>query len=181
MAGQSFPYGKIFLSVGLLAVMIGGLALQRLVPEDPVATELQTAERASLISQRRLLVLDDWLHRLELLQKPPARAALDFWVILGRLSPQFTWRKVLFLTEKERVNVARKLENLEISLNSMERQSAAGPGAPGKPPASDSRALIAPQLEKLRKELAAEKAELRDRSMQLERIKNLKAAPNDGQ
>jgi hypothetical protein len=191
MIRRRYPWGKLLLITGLLLVALNGLVLNPLVRrqyisgDDLEEKQLASARDAYLKMQRRLKVLEGLMDDLNFLQNAAKGdrlakgqylhgLAFPLWDLAARYFPRQTMNIKLRQAKKERANVARKIEYLEMMCASLERQAQAyhlEDQTRTLPPESRP-AMIVGQIDLLRRHLALDKASLKDLAATLSKIKS---------
>jgi hypothetical protein len=186
MISKSFPWGKIFLSIGLLLVAIEGVFLNPLIRkhfsavEDARVARLNSAKEAYLKIEERLnvyrIILNDINILYDTVHAGSGRQKMDLNALafplsqLGaRVSPGLSLKIQLRLAQKERVNVERKMERLSIMLDSIEREMNLTPGHLNTEalPFEAQQAKTLQQVEMIRQHLLMAKADLGELSENL--------------
>jgi hypothetical protein len=189
MISKPFPWGKIFLSIGLLLVAIEGIFLNPLIRkhfgavEDARVARLNSAKEAYLKIEERLNVYRIFLNDINILydnihagsggQKMDLNAlAFPLSQLAARVSPGLSLKIQLRLAQKERVNVDRKMERLSIMLDSIEREMNLTPGHLNAEalPFEAHQAKTLQQIEMIRQHLLIAKADLGELSENLTRV-----------
>ena len=186
---KSLHWGKILLSLGLLAIVANGLvdlliSRQIILVVDPVNKELRLGTQAYLKITERLNILNDLMNNISILQDslsgdlPLTTSRLkgnflplsELW---ARLFPDFFLKVEIRMARKERVNVERKLEHLEIILASIERRfklEATGREMETEPIDLNDITPLA-QLKMLRRNLLIDQVALKKLSVKLNNVK----------
>jgi hypothetical protein len=189
MTSKSLHWGKILLSLGLLAIVANGLvdlliSRQIILVVDPVNKELRLGTQAYLKITERLNILNDLMNNIGILQDSSSgdltlttrRLKGNFLPLseLGaRLLPEFFLKVEVRRARKERVNVERKMEHLEIILASIERRFKLDPAARELETVPSDLNDITPlaRLKMLRRNLLIDQMTLQNLSVKLNNVK----------
>ena len=178
MLSKSQDWRKILLAIGLLSVAANGIFLHPLikrhfVAEDTEVQKIDSAIAAQLKMQGRLKILRDLINDINLLQSRanggetagPLKGLSHPIAKLGaRFFPRFCLRMEVRLAKKERVNVARKMELVDVILADIERQAklTAGENQTGKIAFGGAQVPLFQQLKVMRQDQFNDRSELQN-------------------